>query len=398
MRETPAGVYMMPADQGGCMVVMHAGAPVYPGSKTDHIMSRYRPIAPKPVAKAEGHGEQADAHSMSSLSADNSTTKSSSGGPKRARKRPPDGKKPRKTLTPKPAEANFKLTPIFSDRVAPGFGPGGLQRFKDSCEQSPQSDGVSVSLSLLPHNVHSTLRCKAVADDRGFMERAAASTPSLFSAGNVGTKRGYSTSFGAESEVCSGALFPSMFGSKRESLFACPSASTSFGAESEVCSVEEAAESRKANLVTLSLLPDTPSFVNTRQNSSSTTTPSRWGSEKPTLPATELNTSLTMSSRGRWSDEDITESVAARPLPHRTTEASQADTDSQAVDAHYLEQRHGASSEAVMLTDELDRVLWVNSAFKRLNNERMSSRMQVSICVSNLSSGRCCVFFIFQFL
>lgn len=46
------------------------------------------------------------------------------------------------------------------------------------------------------------------------------------------------------------------------------------------------------------------------------------------------------------------------------------------VDAHDLEQRHGGSSEAVMLTDERDTVLWVNSAFQRLSNERMSSRMQ----------------------
>ncbi|KAG0562047.1 hypothetical protein KC19_9G113300 [Ceratodon purpureus] len=438
MRETPAGVYMsgsmMPTDQGGCMLVMHSGIPMYStsGSKTDHIMSRYRPIAPKPVAKAEN--DQADTHSISSLSADNSTTRSSTeyrSGGNRSRKRPPDssvpGKKGRggaKSVGPKnlASEVNFKLTPIFSDRVAPGFGPGGLQRFKDSCEQSLQS-GVSVSLSLSAkspesyhdhaafNNVHSTLRCGQegslrlnmgdVERDRGFMERAAASTPSLFPAehGNAGLKKvsflGYSTSFGAESEVCSGGLgnIPSLFTAeqtsmKRESFVGCPSGSTSFGTESEVCSVEEAADSKKENIVTLSLLPDTPSFVNTRQSSSTTAIPLlrsdiRWGSEKQAVPSSDLNTSLTMSSRGWGSDEEGNvgghsglESYAGRPYLERATETSQGDAGEQVVDANYLEQRHGGSSEAVMLTDELDRVLWVNSAFKRLNNERMSSRMQ----------------------
>ena len=475
MKETPASLYMngsmMPSDQGGCMLVMHSGIPMYSSaSKTDHIMSRYRPIAPKPVVKADGN-DQTDTHSISSLSADNSTTKSSTeyrSGGKRSRKRPPDsskspvlGKKGRggKSLGSKSAgcDGNFKLTPIFSDRVAPGFGPGGLQRFKDSCEQSLQN-GVSVSLSLSAKsppresfsdhgalsNVHSTLRfgkdllqlnmnasdAAGLEKDRGFMERAAANTPSLFSAehSNAGLKResffGYpsaTTSFGTESEVCSGLLeratanIPSLFSAeqsntclKRESFFGCPSASTSFGTESEVCSVEEAADSRKANIVTLSLLPDTPSFINTRQNSSTATAPSllrsdiRWSSDKPAAPSNDLNTSLTMSSRGRWSDEEASlgghcapESfggTAARPFLDRLTETSQADAGEEVVDAQYLEQRHGASSEAVMLTDELDRVLWMNSAFKRLNNERMSSRMQV--CTTKFSKFTNVLFFV----
>lgn len=43
----------------------------------------------------------------------------------------------------------------------------------------------------------------------------------------------------------------------------------------------------------------------------------------------------------------------------------------------YLEQLHGTSSEPVMLTDESDRVLWANTAFKRASSERTSGRMQV---------------------
>lgn len=431
---------------------------MFSGSKTDQILSRYRPIAPKPAAKIEGN-DQTDTYSISSLSEDNSTTKSSTDyrSGKRSRKRPSDSSKS-SPVTGKRArggksvgsmggggDGNFKLTPIFSDRVAPRFGPGGLQRFRNSFEQSPRN-GVSVSLSLSAKsspvessyehgvgvlgNVHSTLRCSrdglslnssasdeaaGLERDKGFMERAAANIPSLYSTEHsyAGLKHesflGYpsaSTSFGGESEACSGfmeraaANAPSLFLReqfntcvKRDSFFGCPSGSTSFGTESEVCSVEDAADSRKENIVTLSLLPDTPSFENTRSASSHSTfsllrSDVRWGSA---IATSDLNTSLTMSVRGRCSDEEASlggqnapesfAATAARPSLERVSEASEADVGDQCVDAHYLELRHGGSSEAVMLTDELDRVLWVNSAFKRLNNERMSSRMQV--CATN---------------
>lgn len=45
------------------------------------------------------------------------------------------------------------------------------------------------------------------------------------------------------------------------------------------------------------------------------------------------------------------------------------------MDVYYLELWYGGLFEVVMFIDELDRVLWVNLVFKRLNNERMSSRM-----------------------
>lgn len=134
---------LVPADQGGCTLVIQPGIPMFP-SKTNHIMSRYRPIAPKPTPKSEGT-DQADSHSLSSLSAD----KSKSTG-KRRGKRPPDTSKSPRTakkarshgtssgsMTRKfgGADGNvefqtpsFNLTPIFSDRVAPVFGPGGIDR------------------------------------------------------------------------------------------------------------------------------------------------------------------------------------------------------------------------------------------------------------------------------
>lgn len=386
------------------MLVMRTGIPMNP-SKTDHIMSRYRPIAPKPTPKTEGT-DQTDSHSLSSLSVDNNKSSKSgeySRGKRRNNnnnnnnsKRPPDTtKSPRNVKKPTRGtmssgsgksgggvEGNvefqppsFNLTPIFSEQVAPVFGPGGLQRFKDSFDH-----GVSVSLSLSakspprdhhhPHvgvnpiNLHSTLQCSkdglsfnigaassSPAMDMGFMERAAINSTSLYSAEH-------------SNNVRSRVPFYSSF-------------STSFGAaDSEVCSAEEFAPESK-NIVTLSLLPDTPSYVNTRSTSSTSTlsllrSDIRWSSEtKPTTTCSDLNTRLTMSSIGRgWSELEEGTSLGGRYQP---------DGGMVVVDAHDLEQRHGGSSEAVMLTDERDAVLWVNSAFQRLSNERMSSRMQVCL-------------------
>lgn len=368
------------------MRVMHTMNP----SKTDHIMSRYRPIAPKPTQG--GSTDQTD--SLSSLSVDNNKSaeychrgkrRNSSASNKRAApeasKSSPRNVKKRSSGSGKSSggvEGNvefqppsFNLTPIFSEQVAPVFGPGGLQRFKDSFDH-----GVSVALSLAPkpsadhydylHSdgvgvVHSTLQCSkdglsfniasspsravAAAPDMGFMERAALNATHGVEHPNSGRSR---------------MPFYSSF------------SNTSF---SEVCSEDVATAPESRNIVTLSLLPDTPSCVNTRSSTSSTSTLSllrsdiRWSSTDQARPATttsDLNTSLTMSS---WSEVEDTSIRAER--------ASQQDHSGMVVvDAHDLEQRHGGSSEAVILTDERDAVLWVNSAFQRLSNERMSSRMQ----------------------
>ncbi|XP_024389040.1 uncharacterized protein [Physcomitrium patens] len=386
-------------------------------SKTNHIMSRYRPIAPKPTPKSEGT-DQADSHSLSSLSAD----KSKSTG-KRRGKRPPDTSKSPRTakkarshgtssgsMTRKfgGADGNvefqtpsFNLTPIFSDRVAPVFGPGGMQRFKESFDH-PQG-GVSVSLSLSakspPRDSYyeqttnfNNLNCTTSRYGReGLSFNIGTSRPVTFEKdlrfmGRAADAReGY-----AEGNLASlfSADFPNTCGG-REPFFRCPSHSTSFGADSEVCSAEHVAENQKSNIVTLSLLPDTPSCVNTRSTSSSSTlsllrSDIRWSSGKEATTSSDLNTSLTMSSKGRWSEEDTNTSLrvsppkrfaspVARMLLDRAVESSQGDGGMRVVDTHYLEQRHGGSSEAVMLTDEGERVLWVNSAFKRLSNERNSS-------------------------
>lgn len=386
------------------MRVMHTMNP----SKTDHIMSRYRPIAPKPTTG--GSTDQTD--SVSSLSVDNNKSSeyqchsrgkrrggnsNSNNSNKRennsnnaSKSSPRNVKKPRsgsgKSSGTGVESGNvefqppaFNLTPIFSEQVAPVFGPGGLQRFKDSFDH-----GVSVSLSLAPKSqdhyhphpdgggvVHSTLQCSkdglsfnispgsptrggvAVAtQDMGFMERAA-----------------LNATHGAEHSNSARTRMP----------FYSSFTATSF---SEVCSEDAVPESK--NIVTLSLLPDTPSYVNTRSSTSSTSTLSllrsdiRWSSNTETKPATtssDLNTSLTMSS---WSEvEDTSLREAGRLLQQQPEHGGMV-----VVDAHDLEQRHGGSSEAVMLTDERDAVLWVNSAFQRLSNERMSSRMQVGFVLS----------------
>ncbi|XP_024381298.1 uncharacterized protein [Physcomitrium patens] len=402
------------------MLVMQTGIPMFP-SKTDHIMSRYRPIAPKPTPKSEGT-DHTDSHSLSSLSTDKNKSAS-----KRRSKRPPDASKSPRTAKKTRhngmssgsfpgksggAEGNlefqppsFNLTPIFSDRVAPVFGPGGLQRFKDSFDHT--QSGVSVSLSLSaksppcdsyyeqPINLNNlnntTLRCSK--DGLSFNVGTSHAVPLEKDLGFMGRAADAREGYGTGNSTSLYSVEHSNICVRKEPLFGCLSHSTSFGADSEVCSAEDAPESQKANIVTLSLLPDTPSHMNTRSTSSSSTlsllrSDVRWTSGKEVTSSSDLNTSLTMSSKARWSEEDTNTSLgmtppdslappAARMFLDRAAKPSQVDGGMRVVDSHYLEQRHGGSSEAVMLTDKDGAVLWVNSAFKRLSNERTSSsRMQ----------------------
>lgn len=395
-------------------------------SKTDHIMSRYRPIAPKPVAPKPEGTDQNDSASSSSLSVEKSTTKSTEYKGRRARKRTMSDTNSSQTLkrtnngssgraaagkagTLKRVEyqtTSFNLTPIFSDRVAPVFGPGGLQRFNESFEQS-HNNGVSVSLSLAPKLVNVSIQslnlrledsnqlgllnlnnpmispddgvgCSAgsakervLEKDMEFMERAAANTPVLFPAER------------STIQVL-----------KKDLSLACPSVSHSYGGDSEVCSGEDFAESRKSNLVTLSLLPDTPSHMKTHSLSSASTrsvlgSELKYPAQRPAPARSKLNTNLTMYSKGRWAEqENMRESnlksfrpVAARGFVERVSNTSQGcnggSLKSRVIDWNYLEQHHGASAEPIMLTDELNRVLWMNPAFERFSSERMSGRLQV---------------------
>ena len=89
-----------------------------------------------------------------------------------------------------------------------------------------------------------------------------------------------------------------------------------------------------------------------------------------------------------WSDGDERSSLkrAASGIQGVVVKKNSSEERQNWVDVHYLELRHGSHSEAVILTDELDRVLWANSTFKRLHTERKNSMMQVFISLSNFSS------------
>ncbi len=84
---------MSRGDQGGCCcIAMYAGTPTF-ASKTEHIMSRYRPIAPKPLAPKPSEGgtsttDPSDPQTSSSLSLDKGSSKGGGGGSRRSRKRP----------------------------------------------------------------------------------------------------------------------------------------------------------------------------------------------------------------------------------------------------------------------------------------------------------------------
>lgn len=423
------------------MLVMRTGIPMNP-SKTDHIMSRYRPIAPKPTPKSEGT-DQTDSHSLGSLSVDKSSKSTEYCRGKRRNKRPPDAsttkssprnvKKPRHgassgSVKSGGAEGNvefqppsFNLTPIFSEQVAPVFGPGGLQRFKDSFDHS--QTGVSVSLSLsakspprdqgvgvIPINLHSTLQCSkdGLSFNIGSAAPAAAASPAMGTVPNLQQHLERDMGFMERAAINSKSLFSTDYSNLKTRVpfrGGYSSFSTSFGADSEVCSAEELApESKNANIVTLSLLPDTPSYVNTRSTSSTSTlsllrSDIRWSPDtQPAITSSDLNTSLTMSNIGRgWSELKNTSLGGGRfSPPPVATEESQGEGGMVVVDAHDLEQRHGGSSEAVMLTDERDAVLWVNSAFQRLSNERMSSRMQV--CAHDPYVSGTALSFLFRFV
>jgi hypothetical protein len=55
------------------------------------------------------------------------------------------------------------------------------------------------------------------------------------------------------------------------------------------------------------------------------------------------------------------------------------------VDSYYLDHVYATSSDAVMLTDEQNRILWSNSAFQRAATEKTSGKMQVSLVLRTLS-------------
>jgi hypothetical protein len=232
-----------------------------------------------------------------------------------------------------------------------------------------------------------------------------------------------------------------------------PYASASYGAESEVCSGEDVAESRRTDVVTLSLLPENPLHgpSSSPSDSSFVSSSNARKSKSSSLPSSSAHglridcndggggvinqvvadTKLTMLSRGEEQQleeeecrdptrnkglknnnpkkfEDmpvVTDNfgpVAARGFVEqvmngsRTTHApshcpARSDTrqapNGPVVDWYYLDQVYATSSDAVMLTDEHNRILWSNLAFQIAATEKTSGKMQVSLLINKCFRG-----------
>ncbi|CAK9860735.1 unnamed protein product [Sphagnum jensenii] len=168
---------------------MYAGTPTFP-SKTQHIMSRYRPIAPKPLAPKPEGTDPSDPQTSSSLSLDKGSSKLSGSKGRRSRKRQTDsssgstrntkkasvaapekrlvGTTSKSPVTPtskrnepgSPKEVAVELTPILSESVAPVFGPASFDT-----SMVPKDSVVyegDLSLGLSPHKVIAPQPIRAV--------------------------------------------------------------------------------------------------------------------------------------------------------------------------------------------------------------------------------------------
>jgi len=409
---------MSRANQGGCCIAMYAGTPAFPSKNRYVIMSRYRPIAPKPLAPSPEAGtDPSGPQTSSSLFLDKGSSKKlteAKGG--RSRKRqtdyspasttrhakkasvaaaPDKGRKVTTTTNKasvtersKRNESGFprnvklevpvvELTPILSDIVA----PGGLQRFNESTVTKSSSECLRGNLMPLPY------------------------------------------------------------------------ASASYGAESEVCSGEDVAESRRTDVVTLSLLPENPLHGPSSSPSDSSFVSSSYAqkSKSSSLPSSSAHglridcndegggvinqvvvadTKLTMLSRGeeqQLREEECRDPTCNKGLKNnpkkfedmpvvtdnfgpvaalgfveqvmsgsRTTHApshcpARSDTrqapNGPVVDWYYLDQVYATSSDAMLLTDEHNSVLWSNLAFQRAATEKTSGKMQVSLLINKCFRG-----------
>ncbi|BBN02724.1 hypothetical protein MPTK1_2g17570 [Marchantia polymorpha subsp. ruderalis] len=506
----------MRADHGGaglCGRGFSAAASPFPNSRTEHILSRYRPIAPKPTGKT---GESAgsapsDPQSSSTLSFERTSAKASSissdssRGGKRTRKRAqqdgsafprvakkssvPNGR-PDKARTvscksipvaggiekaveqfspdngghARPGAAICGVYPILKeppglpfmeaipsdpqalfavpshcrfDRDKYGSSFGAIGRKNPRAQAMVESRVGPPRVDVVPKAELSAERCVPSAPpaerESAFMERAAASAPSgrrmngflksggypvdyahQVRGGCTPFNRGYANDAAASmgnGQGCSqyhdgGGYYPSQL----------PCISNSYG-ESEVTS-GEGAESRKTDLVTLSLLPDTPYL---EQTSSEVSMPKsnlpflrlainiesgNWDTDAQNEGRDELH-KLTLFRSGGGAEEEEAKQMSSveeerecsrgrgshapevhshpaegRPLLETlergpsTSSSTQRDMEEkldvarECNDAQSLEQVYAGSSDPVMLSDAEGRYLWANQAFRRLSAER----------------------------
>ncbi|KAL2642979.1 hypothetical protein R1flu_010566 [Riccia fluitans] len=482
--ETRGRIPDMRAELGGCCLRggFSLSAP-HSFSRTEHIMSRYRPIAPKPIAVKPGESAgsaPSDPQSSSTLSFERTSAKASSVSTdgsrgKRSRKRAgtdslasPRVSKKSSLLSncraDKPRTVSCSSVMVMGgvetaverfplDNVAGAMGvPSGVVRGFVSVKDSPSASYVT---QMAPTDAQPTFavpgqsrvdrenygspsgavgkkisRTQLVLDSRvgplrldatprfdsavqksvpclqsagresTFMDRSAPSAPAFLGRRPNGVQKGsgylgdYAHYLRVESAAglrsyasdTSGPVVDCTHSSPlMEGVFFPPhqSVSNSF-AESEVTS-GEVAESRRSNLVTLSLLPDTPS---SEQTSSEVYTPKstlpylslamglepgNWDTDVQSEGTGDLH-KLTLFSRSGSEAEEVKYKSSAVSEKEREDSRSQRSYESPTVEGHPLLETLEKDTSALMLTDEENKVLWSNQAFRRANTERSGGK------------------------
>ncbi|KAJ7563932.1 hypothetical protein O6H91_03G130900 [Diphasiastrum complanatum] len=395
-------------------------------SRASHILSRYRPIAPKPsLPKTD-----TDPQSASSVTNDRCSKTSTSGEytqpRRRSRKRVLDNSSAFKNTKRKPSvEIGCDPTRRHDQNSASIFT---LPRM-EGVHFSHGGEGSRTPLSVAASDMFASYQCvpaspmepiesRAVFDGSASMQIAAKMFPvAILSDAGDASKLQYSGKGGIAlpssasesssmiSNLCSTTC--SAYGDDSLQVQLIPALHFAEGSDSS-----SAPKTMRKNLVTLSLLPDTPLRECTPYAASSpnTTSLSRHAaalsmealddyssggmiqlSLSPTCGSAEQESYQSKTSFGAFAENRTATSEAVERIGLAT--AMEADSGASfhlawaqytarngssppLIDASYLEQTYVASSDPVLLTDEQYQILWANVSFKKAIADRMSRRQQ----------------------
>lgn len=367
---------------GGCCLSRYGSVAVLP-SKAERILSRYRPIAPKPIPLSIAPVPDSDRASIPSLDASRHVPDASARSRKVRKRRCESLSSPRpsKRLASSKSDCSLKERSSLSGSVAAGSvlterslsGVSGRDGFASVVKgtkrtmsvEAPESSQTSVLGGASVVAISSGLMdsTRMMEQDVGFMERAAASAPpSVLPDRRMMTSRGS----GGFTEMIRGitglptaadvhTLLQQSSKAPPELLLNCSTDLNKEGFAMAVvqsvhvenvldgermdgaCTIEGAGREREhedhhsRNLVTLTLLPDTPSRTQSSPCESS------------------ISTCSTPANRHSFTGEES---------HSRFFKGSFSDL-------VYIEQMYGTSPEPVLMMDNSRNILWVNRAYER---------------------------------
>lgn len=387
---------------GGCCLTRYGSiAPVLP-SKADRIMSRYRPIAPKPMALSFPPPPDADRSASSAVSVDArpALDASRSSGSRRTRKRKmdfvaspnrgskraavsvkSDGNRERSSVSNSGCAAERKVIGVMRSQ-ADAFSAGGVvcargglgscasMETTESSEASVLGDVPAVAAGAISSGLMESTRM--MEQDAGFMERAAASAPaSVLPERRLKSSRsgGFTEMIRGITRLPSAADVHSLMQQPRscaEGMPSCSSSSTGLAGEGlsitaappsfceqihgESRTFEQRQEGRSAELVTLRLLPEAPSRADCLSSDSC-------------VSICDLRDQPSQERKGIFgssSSRTNTLSLFGDEICPSTNFLRES-----VCDLSVIEQIYGNSSEPVLLAGEAQNVLWLNRAYER---------------------------------